>query len=299
MPKKKQKTNHPPIKPALLTPKGKSNNNDAKRKNRPKKTKGKGASSSSSSSKTVTKDWISALAAKASVTNNVNETSQPILTKQERIQRRNAKKRRREERKGSLEQNVEDDRTMKRTDEEPVTRSNLQDPSQMIFYRTKLSSAIQSILEGIESNESSKPHWKRQQLYTAVEKKGKATTGQQLIESKIQPRSRDYGGLGLARPSLLLSLRDPSFVPKFEMEFAEHVEGFFGKQRTKAMKKQLDGNLLWRQMQRLKEGTQSETGKHVGGAKKGKNLNVTYRGRKLMDMTPDERVEAMIELNML
>ena len=280
---------------------GNGTKNNGTRKNPPKK---KGAPlSSSTSKKTVTKDWISALAAKSSVTNQENDTSQqPVLSKEERIQRRNAKKRRREERKG----NDDDDSRKKQTLESPITNednydnnksTNLQSLDQMIFYRSKLSDTIHCILKDIRENESSKPEWKRKQLYTPLEKKGKATTGQQLIESKIQPRSRDYGGLGLARPSLLLNLRDPSFVPKFELEFGEHVEGFFGKQRTKAMKKQLDGNLLWRQMQRLKEGAQSESG--GGKGKKGKNLNVKYRGKKLLDMTPDERVEAMIQLNML
>ena len=96
----------------------------------------------------------------------------------------------------------------------------------------------------------------------------------------MQPRKRDYGGLGLARPTLFLSLRDPSFLPLLQQEFAEHVPGFFGKQRTKAMKKQLDGNMLWRQLQKQK--TQH-------GSK-------TFNGKKLSDMTPDERVEAMIKL---
>ena len=91
----------------------------------------------------------------------------------------------------------------------------------------------------------------------------------------LQPRPRDYGGLGLARPTLFLSLADPSFIPKLEQEFSEHVPGFFGKQRTKAMKKQMDGNMLWRRMQR-KEG-----------------------GQMLDRLSPDERVEAMLQAGML
>jgi hypothetical protein len=63
-------------------------------------------------------------------------------------------------------------------------------------------------------------------------------------------------------------------MPKLEQEFQEHIPGFFGKQRTKAMKKQLDGNMLWRQL----------------AEKRYAKVN----GRKLSDMTPDERVEALI-----
>jgi len=45
----------------------------------------------------------------------------------------------------------------------------------------------------------------------------------------IQPRPKDYGGLGLALPSLFLSLEDPSFGRLLEDEFQEHIDGFFGK----------------------------------------------------------------------
>jgi len=84
----------------------------------------------------------------------------------------------------------------------------------------------------------------------------------------------------LARPNLLLSLRDVSFIPKLEEEFAEHVVGFFGKQRTKAMKKQLDGDMLWRRLQKQKDGKK-------GG--KEQNLNIKLDGKKLSDMPVDER----------
>lgn len=67
----------------------------------------------------------------------------------------------------------------------------------------------------------------------------------------MQPRKGSYGGIGFARDSYYLSLDDPSFIPKLEEEFAEHIDGFFGKQRTKAMKKQLDKDMLWRRL--LKE----------------------------------------------
>lgn len=136
----------------------------------------------------------------------------------------------------------------------------------------------------------------QRQLYVCPEssKKGKATVGGSKLNDKIlQPRPRDYGGLGLARPSLYLPLRDPSFVPKFEDEFAEHIPGFFGKQRTKAMKKQLDGNMLWRRMAKQKKNGTGRT--NAGGSMK----NVKIDGKKLSDMTADERVEAMIKSGMI
>jgi hypothetical protein len=64
--------------------------------------------------------------------------------------------------------------------------------------------------------------------------KGKTTKQSTLAPNskELQPRIRDYNGQGLVRPSLYLPLNDVSFVPKLEMEFAEHVEGFFGKAKT-------------------------------------------------------------------
>ena len=84
----------------------------------------------------------------------------------------------------------------------------------------------------------------------------------------FQPRTSGYGGIGLARPSLYIPFDDPSWKPKLEEEFHEHIPGFFGKQRTKAMKKQLDGQMLWRQLLKQKE-EQSQSNKHSIKAKKG------------------------------
>ena len=67
------------------------------------------------------------------------------------------------------------------------------------------------------------------------------------------------------------------------------VAGFFGKQRTKAMKKQLDGNMLWK---RIRNSSNQDVAKNV-------DMNRKLDGKKLMDMVPDEKVEAMIKLGML
>jgi len=87
---------------------------------------------------------------------------------------------------------------------------------------------------------------------------GKATAGQKKkTEGVVQPKNNDYGGLGLARPSLYIPFDDISFVPKLEEEFSEHIDGFFGKTRTKAMKKQSDGNMLWRQRLKAKQAAEN------------------------------------------
>jgi hypothetical protein len=80
---------------------------------------------------------------------------------------------------------------------------------------------------------------------------------------------------------MFLLLNDPSFIPKFEEEFAEHIPGFFGKQRTKAMKKQMNSKMLWKKLSDKK------------------TQQTKINGKKLSDMSPDERVEAMIQAGML
>jgi len=133
---------------------------------------------------------------------------------------------------------------------------------------------------------------------------------------QLQPRTRDYGGLGLARPSISISLQDPSFIPKLHEEFQEHIHGFFGKQRTKAMKKQLDGNMLWRKLVKVKQqqkqqqqlqnpalNSDHDLNSKRKGPKRTKGqvdfMEQRIHGVKLADMCAEERVEAMIQAGML
>lgn len=260
---------------------------------------------STTSSDTKVEDWISNLAKKSTNDNqhtNSNGTSSiRVLSKEQRIERRAAKKRRREERRGVTKPNESRKRTASSMDqkeqqqeqEQPPPRQHMESINQGMAMDTqicikklsiKLQKSINRLYKGktLEERKYAKP------FQTPIEK-GKAKAGHKLSDSLIQPRKNDYGGLGLARPSLLLDLRDVSFVPKLEEEFAEHVPGFFGKQRTKAMKRQLDGNMLWRRLSSSKaNGKYDDPVKHV-----------KVNGKKLSEMTPDERVEAMIQLNMI
>jgi hypothetical protein len=102
-------------------------------------------------------------------------------------------------------------------------------------------------------------------------------------ESALQPRNRDYGGIGLARPTMYLELTDPSFVPKLEEEFHEHVPGFYGRSVFhNSQKRQASQNALWR--------TISDRAKTSG---------LKVDGKKLADMRPDERVEAMLRAGLI
>ena len=212
-----------------------------------------------------TATWISKLAKRAA-------TEEPaLLSKSDRIERRNAKKRRRQER-NPLKMSVKAIRLHEETakDQKKVNRMSEAGIK-------SLAKRIQICVTALEVHSSNSRPYQALDVF----KKGKAMTRNKLNEDLIQPRCRDYGGLGIARPSLYIELRDPSFVPKLEEEFAEHVPGFFGKQRTKAMKRQLDKNMLWRQL-----------------AEK-RTDNCKLDGKRLSDMNPDERVEAMIKARMI
>lgn len=217
-------------------------------------------------------DWLSSLVKQAS--NNDDDGGAASINKAERIEKRNAKKRRRQERQNQKQQ-TKKQTVMVEEDSEDRRHELQQHKSRHSMER--LSHQIKSCLSDYD-NKNKHPN-----LFIKEEKRGKAMTWKHRWSDgdSVQPRARDYGGLGLARPSLFLSFEDPSYLPLLEQEFAEHVPGFFGKQRTKAMKRQLDGNMLWR---RLAE-KRCET----------KRVN----GKKLSDMSPDERVEAMIQAGML
>ena len=81
-----------------------------------------------------------------------------------------------------------------------------------------------------------------------------------ITDSAIQPQKGSYGGIGLARSTYYLPFDDPSFRAKLEEEFFEHIDGFYGKQRTKAMKKQLDKDMLWKRLLREKKGIPDDKG---------------------------------------
>lgn len=64
------------------------------------------------------------------------------------------------------------------------------------------------------------------------------------------------------------------------------------------MKKQLDGGMLWRRLAEQKRGgTASTTTKK--GDKSDDWQEKKVNGKKIRDMSPDERVEAMIQLGMI
>eukprot|EP00041_Stephanoeca_diplocostata_P009736 m.151869 g.151869 ORF g.151869 m.151869 type:complete len:277 (+) comp17875_c0_seq3:311-1141(+) len=62
----------------------------------------------------------------------------------------------------------------------------------------------------------------------------------------LQPNAKAYGGMGLARPTRWLQLRDRDLFEKFSAVFSEHINGFSGKAFAKARKREMNKDMLWR-----------------------------------------------------
>lgn len=220
-------------------------------------------------------------------------TAKSQKTKAERIEKRAAKQEQKQERRN--QQNLQ--QQVQRASREASEKEKSYTEEQRLAWRTthqsrkRLRTVAGQIKEIVKETKEQQQQQQRQKKasshispkpfegFETVKKKRKV---KKWDEENVQPRPKDYGGLGLALPSLFLDFEDPSFVRRLEDEFQEHIDGFFGKQRTKAMKKQLDGNMLWRKMSKLKQ-----------------NKNQKVEGKKLADMTPDQRVEAMLKAGLL
>jgi hypothetical protein len=192
-------------------------------------------------------DWASSLAKVSTST----ETT--IMPKEARKEKRAVKKARR--------QQEQDLKRPPKPLEVPQPVSNRPDPSKRRLKRLAL------ILRSLKNEY---PDDRRPFSPEARPIKKKRT----LNDTTVQPRGKDYGGIGLARNSLFISFLDPSHVPKLEEEFEEHIPGFFGKTHTKAMKRQLDGNMLWRKMAEQKKAKMP---------------------KRLANLSSDQRVQAMID----
>lgn len=232
-------------------------------------------------------DWIASLAKQSASNNNNNHNnnstpsggpSSAVPSKEERIQKRNAKKARRQLRQEERKRPGDDVTTpaaaaaAAATAKMPPKRVSDQDTT-----KRRLKRLAELLLEVRKEHRDDQ----RRQLYTPDEEAHRIKRKRPLNEINIQPQPSDYSGIGLARKSLFIPFQDPSHIPKLEQEFAEHIPGFFGKQRTKAMKKQLDGNMLWRKL-----ADQKQNG--GGGIPK-----------KFAHLSPDERVQAMIDAGMV
>jgi hypothetical protein len=261
-------------------------------------------------------DWIASLAKDTLAKDNAaSNNGNNIPSKEDRKRKREAKKNRRMEQKELQQQQREQQQpNLKKTARTTSTTTSTTTATTTPTGKSKSSSSallelsknrlrnlsqnLQNVYKDIVHNEKKEEHDKSSSS-TSNDKKNRRTPyylpgdvnanairnsvstakmrKRKLNEDTIQPRSCDYSGIGMARDSMLIEFVDPSYYPKLEEEFHEHIPGFFGKQRTKAMKKQTDGNMLWRRMANNKQGM----------------------SKKLKGMSPDERVESMIDSGLM
>ena len=220
-------------------------------------------------SETPTVDWIEKLAARVSEAHSTT-------TKEERIARRASKKRQRCE---ALKHGVNGAKPSQwktsASNKIPSVSTKHSETVKRVGFRERLNYLATSIHTSLQSLPQQRP-----KLYPS-QARGASLKKRKWDEVSLQPRKRDYGGIGLARPSLFIPFEDLSFVPKLEEEFVEHIPGFFGRQKTKVMKKKSNQRMLWKKI--------SET----------KHSDAQLNGKKLSDMTPNERVEAFIAAGLL
>lgn len=259
-------------------------------------------------------DWVSALAAKESSSSH----TEGATTKEERIAKRAAKKRRREEADGNRRRHRRDASPPEGPSAEDAPNSFAEAQTSSEDYalrRLRNNRLLQSVAAYVreacadatavaEASSSGKGRSRPYQRAGGGMPQGKPAAAAAYRKLKwddenLQPRKRDYGGIGLARRTLWLSFDDPSFFPKLEEEFKEHIPGFFGKQKTKAMKRQLNKNMLWRQLADQKKRSAGKMARISCGTNNRNDLNRRVNGKKLSDMSPDERVEAMIKAGMI
>lgn len=211
-------------------------------------------------------DWIASLAKQSAAT---SEAAAPaVASKEERKRKRAAKKARREQRQEERKRPA-----VERSSESLEKPSHA--PQQAAAASKRRLRQLTQLWQEVREHQNDQPS---RRYIPDPSSTRRIKRKKPLNETNIQPRPSDYSGIGLARKSLYLALDDPAHIPKLEEEFAEHIPGFFGKQRTKAMKKQLDGNMLWRRLADQKK----------GGVPK-----------KFAKLSPDDRVQAMIDAGML
>jgi hypothetical protein len=264
-------------------------------------------------------DWISSLVTQSVTMDAKAETgtasSATAASKTERDRKRQEKKEEREEKKRGRT-TMEEKGNITSRDRQTSSSSIKSKVAQQIVSQAsqkqkveRLDKQVVEIIERLnpelppETTRKNRPYvkpYRSPDLQEDSDKPlGKAVQGRgsTMTEALLPPRPSDYGGCGLARSSLHVDLRDPSFIPRLEREFAEHIEGFKTKVISKSMKKQLDGNMLWRQLQQSKQ--QPRIGSGGAGKKSAPLMQKKIHGRKLADMKPDDRVEAMIKAGLI
>ena len=155
-------------------------------------------------------DWVSCLVKRSTEAGTTT-------TKQQRIAKRAAKKRRREERK--VKPDAPSDYGTDVAASTREKRSEMREKkSKQLLTLTALE--MHKCVKALMAHGSGRGD-KYEGSGIAKARKRKRMRN----EENTQPRNRDYGGIGLARPSIYLNLDDPGFSRKLEDEFGEHIPG--------------------------------------------------------------------------
>lgn len=276
----------------------KNNNNDMAANKRQRNNNSAGGGGGGGDKKNY--DWIASLARQSTL----ESSSTVVPSKDDRKRKREAKKARRLDQKQQQREAQQQQHQRHKIDSTPSERREItavskvkqqKKASDISKHRIKrIADMVQTLrrvyiaqynneVDDNDNNDDSnclekKKNRKRPRPYgPPPPPSGKKRKVGRWTEESIQPRSSDYSGIGLARDSLYIEFTDPSCIPKLEEEFQEHIPGFFGKQRTKAMKRQMDGNMLWRQLATTK-------------------MNMS---KKMKSMSPDERVQALLDAGII
>ena len=254
-------------------------------------------------------DWISSLAKQVSGESTSGQPQQqPTRTKEERIQKRAVQKAQKQQQQEIKSQQ----RQQQRHPDGEGTRSHptkTKKNSMMIPHKKTKTTDTELVKRRLKRMAQWMVTLQREHEENKQQQGGRGGGGRYsppadqdrvgriraLNEQNLQPRTCDYSGIGLARKSLFIPFQDPSHIPKLTQEFNEHIPGFFGRQRTKAMKRQLDGNMLWRKLANHKLQQQQTEGSGGGGG----SSNGGLLPKKFANLSPDDRVQAMIDAGMI
>jgi hypothetical protein len=228
-------------------------------------------------------DWVTALAQQST------ETAAQPPSKAARVAKRAAKRQRTDERRAAAAQNKQQQQPGRTSDKgrtapearpekatssshhrrrqvhQQIHQARLQSlTEELAAYGARQMKRGTTVLATADRKPRNYPHTVQHQKRVSL-----------ASEAQQQPRKSAYGGLGLARPTLLLSFDNPNWPRRLAESFAEHITGWSGPApMAHAMKRQRDGNLLWRRLLREKQQSQ-KGGKPQASA--------------------DERAEAMLE----
>eukprot|EP00040_Diaphanoeca_grandis_P028787 m.167214 g.167214 ORF g.167214 m.167214 type:complete len:281 (+) comp31459_c0_seq1:230-1072(+) len=131
--------------------------------------------------------------------------------------------------------------------------TNPQDEQHQTKKNRKRKKPYQSVSERQASKEAKANGDVVKTYQISTVEKSVASILRSVIPKRLQPNLKGYGGMGYAKPSAWIDLRDDEFMEKYLTLYEEHVEGFSGKAFQKARRRELSQDMLWRVKLREKQ----------------------------------------------